>query len=139
MALRHSVGDLACPLISIVRTRLELFSLEASVQKAQLIKVLGMAFGALLFLTLAVLVFTIAIALYFWPTDQRYMALGALALVYAVLGVGLLLSLRHKLVVEPIPFAATIEELKRDALLFEKLRDPDAAERAVRPSIKETP
>src|SRR3546814_1499998 len=71
MALRQSVGDLACTLLSIVRTRLELFSLEASEQKVNLIAILGMAFGALLFLTLAVLVFSIAVALYFWPTDQR--------------------------------------------------------------------
>src|SRR3546814_338667 len=89
MALRQSVGDLACTLLSIVRTRLELFSLEASEQKVNLIAILGMAFGALLFLTLAVLVFSIAVALYFWPTDQRYLALGCLALLYAVLGAGL--------------------------------------------------
>src|SRR3546814_7491131 len=61
MALRQSVGDLACTLLSIVRTRLELFSLEASEQKVNLIAILGMAFGALLFLTLAVLVFSIAV------------------------------------------------------------------------------
>src|SRR3546814_17073057 len=89
MALRQSVGDLACTLLSIVRTRLELFSLEASEQKVNLIAILGMAFGALLFLTLAVLVFSIAVALYFWPTDHRYLALGCLSLLYALLGVGL--------------------------------------------------
>ncbi len=33
MALRHKVGDLASTLVSVVRTRLELFALEASGQK----------------------------------------------------------------------------------------------------------
>lgn len=124
MALRQSVGDMACTLLSIVRTRLELFALEASGQKAHLMAMLGMAFGALLFLTLAVLVFSIAVALYFWPTDQRYMALGVLALVYFILGIGLLWTVRRKLLFEAMPFSATIEELRSDLALVERLREP---------------
>lgn len=124
MALRQSVGDLACTLISIMRTRLELFALEATEQKSQLIAVLGMAFAALLFLTLAVLVFSIAVALYFWPTDQRYMALGLLALFYGVLGLFFFWMIRRKLLFSPMPFAATVDELKRDLTLVERLRDP---------------
>jgi len=48
-----------------------------------------MVFGALLFSTLAVLVFSLLLALYFWPTDYRYWALGVLVVLYAGLGVGL--------------------------------------------------
>lgn len=124
MALRQSVGDMACTLLSIVRTRLELFSLEASEQKSQLIAILGMAFGALLFLTLAVLVFSITVALYFWPTDQRYVALWLLTLFYGVLGVGLFLAVRHKLLFGPAPFSATVDELRRDLALVDRLREP---------------
>ncbi|HUG58029.1 MAG TPA: phage holin family protein [Candidimonas sp.] len=126
MALRQSVGDLACTLLSIVRTRLELFSLEASGQKAHLITVLGLAFGALLFLTLAVLVLSIAIALYFWPTDQRYLALGLLALVYGLIGCGMFMAVRSKLLFAPTPFAATVDELRRDLSLLERLREPSS-------------
>ncbi|MYN13187.1 phage holin family protein [Pusillimonas sp. TS35] len=122
MSLRQSAGDLAGMLLSILRTRLELFSLEASEQKASVISLLGMAFGALLFLTLAVLVFSIAVALYFWPTEQRYLALGLLALIYALIGAGLFLALRRKLVYGPMPFAATLEELQQDVALVERLR-----------------
>jgi len=130
MALRQSVGDMAYTLLSIVRTRLELFALEATGQKSHLIAILGMAFGALLFLTLAVLVFSIAVALYFWPTDQRYMALGVLALVYGVLGFGLLWAVRHKLLYSPMPFAATVDELRRDLALVERLRESPSASSA---------
>jgi len=126
MALRQSVGELACTLLSIARTRLELFSLEASGQKAHLITILGLAFGALLFLTLAVLVFSIAIALYFWPTDQRYLALGLLALLYGLIGCGMFLAVRSKLLYAPIPFAATVDELRRDLILMERLREPSS-------------
>ncbi len=137
MALRQSVGDLACTLLSIVRTRLELFSLEASGQKSHLIVILGLAFGALLFLTLAVLVFSIAFALYFWPTDQRYMALGALALLYGLMGCGLFLAVRSKLLYAPMPFAATVDELRRDLNLLERLREPSSGSEW--PSSKDLP
>lgn len=124
MALRQSVGDLACTLLSIVRTRLELFSLEASEQKAQLIVVLGMAFAALLFLTLAVLVFSLTLALYFWPTEHRYLALCVLGLFYTALGAGLFWGIRRKLLYAPMPFSATIDELRRDLALADRLREP---------------
>ncbi|MFA5490235.1 MAG: phage holin family protein [Candidimonas sp.] len=123
MPLRQSVGDIACTLLSIVRTRLELFSLEATQQKSHLIAILGMAFGALLFLTLALLVFSIAVALYFWPTEQRYVALGVLALIYGLIGVGLFLGVRSKLLFEPTPFSATLDELRQDLKLVERLRE----------------
>ncbi|PLC53151.1 hypothetical protein CR155_15285 [Pollutimonas nitritireducens] len=130
MALRQSVGELACTLLSIVRTRLELLSLEAAGQKVHLIAILGMAFGALLFLTLAVLVFSIAVALYFWPTEQRYVALGLLALFYGLLGIGLFLAVRSKLLFAPMPFAATVDELRRDLSLLERLREPSTSVRS---------
>ena len=80
-----------------------------------------MAFAALLFLTLAVLVFTVSIAVAFWPTENRYLALGLLAGLYAVLGVGLLVAVRA-LLYGPPPFSATLEELGRDAELLERAR-----------------
>lgn len=126
MALRQTVGGLAATLMSIVRTRFELFMLEAAEQKANVLALLGMALGALLFLTLALLVFTATVALYFWPTEDRYLALAILALVYLVIGAGLLLALRHRLVNGPAPFAATLDELRRDIELVERLKEPSS-------------
>jgi len=70
-----------------------------------------------------VLVFTITVAVAFWPTEDRYLALGLLAAFYLVVGVALLLVVRHGLVYGPAPFAATLEELGRDAELLERVRD----------------
>lgn len=128
MALRQSVGEMAGTVMSIICTRLELFSLEASEQKARLVKALSMAFAALLFLTLALLVFSIAVALYFWPTDQRYLALGLLALLYGLVGIGFFWMLRRELLFEPMPFSVTLSELKRDMAMVERLREPAANE-----------
>ena len=131
MSLRASVSGVASSLLGLLRTRLELFSLEAAEEKSRLIKLLGMAFGALLFVTLAVLVFTVTIAVAFWPTENRYVALGVLTGVYALIGLGLLLSIRRQLHEGPTPFSATIEELGRDAELLARVRAAqDEAEQA---------
>lgn len=123
MGLRKSVFGVASSLVGLVRTRLELLALEAGEEKARLLKLLGMAFAALLFLTLAVLVFTVTVAVLFWPTEDRYLALGLLAAFYGIVGVVLLLLVRQGLVYGPPPFAATLEELGRDAELLERIRD----------------
>src|SRR5690625_2025114 len=137
MALRRSIGELAATLLSLVRTRLELLSIVAAGQKSHLIRLAALAFGALLFLTLALLVFSIAVALYFWPSDHRYTALFVLALVYAVLGVLLFFWVRRTLVREPMPFSATLEELQRDIELVEGLVHSD--ERGSRHSNEDRP
>lgn len=128
MALRHSIGDLATTFMSMVRTRLELIALEASAAKSRLIRVLCMALGALIFITLALLVFSMTVALYFWPTEHRYVALGVLALIYVVIGLGLLWAVVHGLRNGPLPFAATLDELQRDIRLAKRLGDPSDTE-----------
>lgn len=125
MALRHSVGDLATTILSMARTRLELFSLEAVGEKSRVVKVLCMALGALFLLGLALLVFSIAVAFYFWPTEERYLVLVVLALVYAIGGLGLFFGVWHGLRNGPPPFSATLDELKRDIALADRLREPD--------------
>jgi len=84
-----------------------------------------MALGAMLFVTLALLVFSILVALCFWPTEHRYLAIGVLALVYGVIGLGLFWGVWDGLRNGPVPFSATLDELKRDMALAQRLREPD--------------
>lgn len=125
MSLRQRVGDLSTTAISIVRTRLELFALEAGEQKAGLVKILALLFGALLFSTLAILVFSLLIALFFWATEYRYWALGALIVIYAGLGIAMFLAIANRLNKGPMPFSVTLEELGRDLQMLERLRSDD--------------
>lgn len=125
MALARSIGSLAGTLVSILRTRIELFSLEATEQKSRLIKLILMVLGAALFLALAIVAISLLVVLYFWPTDYRYLAWWLLIVFYVALGVGLLLAVRRSLVSEPVPFAATIDELRRDMAAIDRLREPD--------------
>lgn len=125
MSLRQRVGDLSTTAISIVRTRLELFALEAGEQKASLLKLLALLFGALLFSTLALLVFSLLIALIYWPTEYRYWAIGVLIVIYAGLGAIMFISIATKLSKGPMPFSATLEELGRDIQMLDSLRADD--------------
>lgn len=125
MSLRQRVGALSITAISIVRTRLELFALEAGEQKASLLKLLALLFGALLFSTLALLVFSLLIALIFWPTEYRYWAIGALIIFYGGLGAIMFISIANKLSKGPMPFSATLEELGRDIQMLDSLRSDD--------------
>jgi uncharacterized membrane protein YqjE len=75
-------------------------------------------------------VVSVLVFVYFWPTEHRYEALGALAAIYGVIGLALLLMVRKSLVGDPPPFAGTLSELGRDAHLLDRVRDA-AAEEAV--------
>ena len=125
MSLRHRVGALGSTALSILRTRLEIFALEAGEQKASLIQLLALFAGALLFSTLAILVFSLWIALLFWPTEYRYWAIGILMAVYAVLAIVFSFRIVRRLTREPMPFAVTLDELGRDIQLLDRLRTDD--------------
>lgn len=124
MALRQSVGDLGATFVTAVRTRLELFSLEAEDQRSRLLRLVALSLGALMCLVLALCIFTLLVALYFWPTEYRYVALALLAILYALAGVSMLLMVRSAIVNDPPPFSATLDELRRDAALLDRLRAP---------------
>ena len=79
-------------------------------------------FGALLFSTLALLVFTLFIALLFWPTEYRYWAIASLFVVYAVLGVSFGLIVMRRLNSGSYPFEATVEEIEKDIQVIDNLR-----------------
>ena len=122
MALRQSAGDLLGTLGSMLQTRFELFSLEAAGQREHLTRSLALMLVGGLLLTLALLVFSLTIALLFWPTEYRYWALGVLTLVYAISGAWILLRVRKSFLEQPAPFSATLEELRMDLALLDKLR-----------------
>ncbi|HET8597677.1 MAG TPA: phage holin family protein [Castellaniella sp.] len=116
--LGHAVADLAAQFAALVGTRLELLGLEAQDTRDRLLCRLAMLLAAAVCLLLALLVATLTVALYFWPTEHRFLALGLLALVYAVLGVGLAVCLLRGLRRDPAPFSVTAEVLRQDAQSF---------------------
>jgi len=118
MTIRGALGGAAGDLVSILRTRLEIFSLELAEEKSRIACLAGLALAAALCLFLALLVFSMFIAALFWDTAYRLLAIGLTAGLYAVAGVVLAWLLARRLRSDDAPFAVTVEELGRDAELF---------------------
>eukprot|EP00887_Chlorella_sp_A99_P004525 scaffold53.g4525.t1 len=79
---------------------------------------------------LALLLFTSMVAIFFWPSENRYIALAVLAAVYGLVGLILLAAVRRMLVEAPLPFAVTLEELERDIELLSHLRQAQAEDKS---------
>ena len=106
----------ASDLVAMLRTRIELFSAECAEQKHRLVVLAALIAAAMLFLLLAVILASILVIAFFWSTEYRYLAIGSLTAVYAVLGLGLAWLASHRLRTQATPFAATMEELSRDVV-----------------------
>ena len=124
MGLRQSAGELGNAVLAVVGTRLELFSIELSEQKESIVKLLCLSFGALLCLSLALLILTLTLALFFWHTEYRYVALGVAVLVYAAAGLFMQRAVWNMLR-GPLPFEASIEELRHDMACLKRLGESD--------------
>lgn len=127
MALRQTFTNLASSVLAMAHTRLALFSLEAAEARQTLFQMAVLAVAAALCLFLAVLIATLSVALYFWPTEYRFVALGLLTLGYALIGLGLCWRLRTHLRDGAAPFAATVAVLGEDVQI---LRRPSPARSA---------
>lgn len=123
MTIRGALGGAVGDIVSMVRTRLEIFSLELAEEKSRLACLAGMALAAALCLFLALLVLSLFIAALFWDTPYRLLAIGLTAAVYGIAGGVLVWLLIGHLRKDDAPFAVTIEELGRDADLFASVGD----------------
>lgn len=123
MGVRENLSVVASDFVSMLRTRIELFSAEVSEQKHRVFIIAAMLCAAVLFLFLAVVVGSFLIVAFFWSTEYRYWAIGLLALAYALIGLSLVAVVLERLRTEPTPFSATMEELHRDLVVLGSLRD----------------
>lgn len=115
MSVKQNLSAVAGGFTALVKTRLELLSLELSEEKGRLLSVLLFGAIGLLFLHLALTVVAVLVGLFFWGTEYRYIALAVLVLVYALIGLGCLLSMKKHLGLAAMPFSATIDALRDDA------------------------
>ena len=135
MGVRENLSIVAGDLVAMLRTRIELLGEEIAEQKHRLFSLAASLLAAGLFLLLAIMVGTFLLIAFFWDTDYRYWAIGMLTIAYALIGVGLIWRVCHRLKTEPAPFSASIEELHRDLVVLgslresfaQGLREPDAS------------
>lgn len=123
MGVRENLSIVAGDLVAMLRTRIELLGAEIAEQKHRLFSLAASLLAAGLFLLLAIMVGTFLLIAFFWDTDYRYWAIGMLTIAYALIGVGLIWRVCHRLKTEPAPFSASIEELHRDLVVLGRLRE----------------
>lgn len=119
--LLHSLRSIGPALISLLRTRLELFGIELAEEKTRaaelaILGALAFTFGALALLMLNVLVLA-----WFWDS-HRYVAIIGLVAVYAAGSLLCVSRLAAMIRARPPMFEATMAELKSDLEAFNRVR-----------------
>jgi len=93
--------------------RVELFAVQFKEEKTNAVDLLLCLFAALFFAMMTVVVLTATVVLLF-PQDKRVYAAGAFCLLYLIGTLWSLLRLKARLKQTGVPFAETINELKKD-------------------------
>jgi uncharacterized membrane protein YqjE len=116
-----SVSSVAATLLALLRTRIALVGVELREETRRAIGLLLALAIAVLFAGASLVAFAFFVAAAFWDTHPL-LALGGITLLYAAIGIGLLLRVRAVLRDAPIPFEATVREFDEDLSM---LRDRD--------------
>ena len=111
--LMASVQRFGEALLSTLRNRLELFSLELQEEKERAVAILIAAAAAIFFTFLAIVVVTLTVVALVPETARPFVLLG-FSLLYVILAVSAVLLLRKKLRGLARPFADSVAELKKD-------------------------
>jgi uncharacterized membrane protein YqjE len=125
--LRGAAARLGASLLGLVRTRLELASVELAEERDRVQRQLTLLIGAMAMFMFAVLFVATWVIAFYWDT-HRLTAIAIVAVVFAGAG-AVLLALRSQAAsAAPTPFAATIAEFERDrAALAGRDNAPPAA------------
>ncbi|KAI3590092.1 Phage holin [Cupriavidus sp. U2] len=108
-SLRNLVGSV----VSMLQTRLELASVELAEERERLMKVALLALFGLVFFSMALMTFTLLVAILFWES-YRWQALGAIVLFYLICAGVCLLVARNKVRHAPPLFESTLAQLDKD-------------------------
>jgi uncharacterized membrane protein YqjE len=112
-SLLDSLRGLAKTFIALVQTRIEIFASEIDEERTRLARIVVLAVTALFCTGLAVVLFVLLVAVVFWE-ENRLLAIGVLAGLFAVGGFAALLFLRSEIRRRPRFLATTLAELRKD-------------------------
>ena len=111
--LLSSIKNLAATGASIVKTRLELLSVDVQIARSKFISLLVMIVCALFFLFFGLVMLSLLIVIYSWESD-RMLALGLLTSGFIAIGLILAILIMRSLRTMPKLFEASIAELAKD-------------------------
>ena len=114
--------SLAHHAVSLVQTRLELFSIELQIERQRLLTALILALASAVLCLLMAFVFIVGILELAWDTGWRRPVIWLLFILLLSLFVGFFYTLVRMIKRSSRPFSATLRELKKDSEALKALR-----------------
>lgn len=111
--IRGAAARLSAAAIALLRTRIELASVEFAEERERLKAAFALLAVAAVAFGLAAIVVTFGVIAWFWDS-HRYEAIIVVALLYAIVGAAALWRHASLRKASPTPFAATTVALRRD-------------------------
>jgi uncharacterized membrane protein YqjE len=112
-SLIESLRKLAKTFVALVQTRIEIFASEVDEERTRLARIVVLALVAMFCMGLAIVLIVLLVAVVFWESN-RLLAIGVLAALFALGGLGALLALRSAVRRRPKFLTATLAELRKD-------------------------
>jgi uncharacterized membrane protein YqjE len=111
-SLLISLRALLHTILGLVQSRVELFAVELQEEKLRVSQLVIWVAAILLFGLMAFIFLSFLLVVVFW--EHRVAVVLGLFLFYGLGAAGLALGLRANLRTTPLPFSATVEEIKKD-------------------------
>jgi uncharacterized membrane protein YqjE len=112
--LGNALSQLGASALAMLRTRLELATVEFTEERERAKEMLLLVLSTVLVALFALLFASVFIIAYFWDS-YRLTAVGAVTGFYLALAVIFLIRLRQRMQQRHSPFAATLSQLEEDA------------------------
>ena len=109
-----ALSRLSGSLIALLRTRIELATVEFDEERERIKEMLLLVVCTALLGMFALLFASVFVIVYFWDSN-RLVATGAVAVFYVVLTMAVYARMKQRVRDKPAPFAATLSELEQDA------------------------
>jgi uncharacterized membrane protein YqjE len=112
--LAAALSGIAATLVALLRTHLELATVEFEEERERIKSMIALIVIATVFGCFTLVAFSVLVVVWLW--DRYPLAvISGVALVYALIAAGAMLTLRGQLRAHGRPFAATLSELERGA------------------------
>ena len=111
--LRGALAKLADAMLGLLRTRLELVTVEYTEERDRIARQVVLLLAGLGCMLFALFFAAFAVIAYYWDTHRIAAILGVAAL-FVVIGAGLLWRRAEVSSTSPVPFAASVAEIDKD-------------------------
>jgi uncharacterized membrane protein YqjE len=112
--MMDSVRSFLASWIAVIKTRVDIVSLEIEEQREWMQQMVLLAVAALFCVSLGLILATLWVVVFLWDKQGRLWVFGGFALLYLIGATVLALSLRHKIKSKPKIFSTTAGELSKD-------------------------